>query len=378
MPGVTGAAVPRLSQILGWDTEHLSRAAADWGGTAEHWEDTFDSVHRGMLSPGGIVWEGAASDAAQERTFGDLVKVRGLADTLQEAATIARRGADQLDYLKRQAIEAINDARAAGFHVGEDLSVTDTSNYSGLRIAAVRQHGATIAARAAALSTADKDVAAKITAATMELNGRGFSESPESVQALDFPLGPPVPIPEPPWEYNNGYTTNVKARGPDGKNIDGGSLVSLDDVWNELHRCFNCNFPIGGAPKEFPKVGDQLPLEMKIAGVKVANLPVEVTQINRTADAIDIEFATLPGHEDGPGSTIHFRWTEQAGAPHLDIRGYITEGPGSEDGPFAAPERVGYTALAQVVWQPYIDNVVTHVVQSKGYEAVPLRVVGGR
>jgi hypothetical protein len=186
-----------------------------------------------------------------------------------------------------------------------------------------------------------------------------------------------LPLPQSPWEYNNGYTTTVSARGSDGKIVDGGSLVSLDDVWNELHRCFSCNFPIGGAPKEFPKVGDNLPLEMKLAGVKAANLPVTVTQINRTADAIDIEFATLPGHADGQGSTIHFRWTEQGGAPHLDIRGYITDGPGS-GGPLAAPARVGYTTLADLVWQPYIDNVVTHVVQSKGYEALPARVIGGR
>jgi hypothetical protein len=191
MPAVGGAGVPSLSQILGWDTEHLYRAASDWVRTAEHWEDAFDSVHRGMLAPGGTAWEGAAADAAQERTFGDLVKVRGLADTLSEAATIARRGADQLDYLKRQAIEAINEAREAGLAVGEDLSVTDTSKYSGFRIAAMRQHAATIAARAAALSTADKDIAAKISAATTELNGRGFAESPENVQALDVPLAPP-------------------------------------------------------------------------------------------------------------------------------------------------------------------------------------------
>ncbi len=200
MPAVTGTALPSLSQILGWDTEHLVRAATDWSSTAEHWEDSFDSVHRGMLAPGGTVWEGDAADAAQERAFGDLVKVRGLADTLNDAATIARRGADQLDYLKRQVIDATEEAREAGFTVAEDLSVTDTSKYSGLRIAAVRQFAATIATRAAALGTADKDIAAKITAATTELNGHGFTESPETVQAFDVPLAPP---PDPLYPVND-------------------------------------------------------------------------------------------------------------------------------------------------------------------------------
>lgn len=193
MPGVSSAGVPALSQTLGWDTEHLYRAATDWVSTAEHWEDTFESLHRGMLSPGGTVWEGAAADAAQERSFADLVKVRGLSDTLLNAAGVARRGADQLDYLKRQAIESINNARAAGFTVGEDLSVTDASAYSGLRIGLVRQHAAMIATRAARLSAADGDIAAKIASVTTELNGSGFAESPESktVQALDVPLAPP-------------------------------------------------------------------------------------------------------------------------------------------------------------------------------------------
>jgi hypothetical protein len=198
MPAAGGAGAPSLSQILDWDTNHLYQAVTDWSSTAEHWEEAFDSVHRGMLAPGGTVWEGEAADAAQERA--DLVKVRGLADTLNDAATVARRGADQLDYLKRQAIDAIEEAREAGFTVGEDLSVTDTSAYSGLRIAAVRQHAATIATRAAALGVADKDIAAKISTATTELNGRGFPESPATVQALDVPLAPP---PDPSYPVND-------------------------------------------------------------------------------------------------------------------------------------------------------------------------------
>jgi hypothetical protein len=200
MPAVTGRALPSLSQIFGWDTEHLCRAAADWSSTAEHWEEAFDTVYRGMQAPGGTVWEGEAADAARERAFGDLVKVRGLADMLSGAAAIARRGADQLDYLKGHAIEAINEAREGGFTVGEDLSVTDTSKYSGFRVAAVRQFAATIAARAAALSAADSDIAARISAATAELNGRGFAEPPETVQALDVPLAPP---PDPTYPVND-------------------------------------------------------------------------------------------------------------------------------------------------------------------------------
>jgi hypothetical protein len=202
VPGVGGAAVPSLSQILGWDTQHLSRAATDWAGTAEHWEDSFTSIHRGTLSPGGMVWEGAAAEGAQERTFGDLVKVRGLSDTLQEAAAIARRGADQLDYLKRQTVDALNDAREAGFTVGEDLSVTDTSRGGGSRSWEARRQAAIVAERALALSTADKEIAAKINTTTAELADHGFTEPPEdrTVQAVDFKE---APSPSPRYPIND-------------------------------------------------------------------------------------------------------------------------------------------------------------------------------
>ena len=202
MPGLSGQAAPTLSQIFGWATEHLYRAASDWTGTAEHWESAFEGMHRGMLSPGGSAWEGSAADAAQERAFTDLVKVRGLADTLLEAATISRRGADQLDYLKRQAIEAVNDACAAGLTVREDLSVTDASKSSGLRIAVVRQHAATIASRATALSAADENIASKITTVAARLNDLGFTDLPadKTVQALDVPLAPP---PDPSYPVND-------------------------------------------------------------------------------------------------------------------------------------------------------------------------------
>ncbi len=221
MPGVTSTALPSLSKTLGWDSEHLYRAATDWSKTAEHWEDAFGTVHRGMLAPGGAPWEGAAADAAQERTLGDLMKVRGLADELSEAATIARRGADQSDYLKRQAIEAINEARETGFTVGEDLPVTDTSKHGRPRIAAMRQHAATIAARVVALSTADKDIAAKITSATTELNGRGFAESSENVQALDVPLAPP---PDPSYPVNDVIA--------DATDLDGNHVVLSRGYYN--------------------------------------------------------------------------------------------------------------------------------------------------
>jgi hypothetical protein len=76
------------------------------------------------MSPGRSVWEGRAADAAQHRTYADLVKVRGAADDLRVAVTAARRGADELLYARSSVLKAIAAAEKAGLVVGEDLSVT--------------------------------------------------------------------------------------------------------------------------------------------------------------------------------------------------------------------------------------------------------------
>jgi hypothetical protein len=183
MPGVSGAGVLNLSQIVNWDTEHLEAAARDWSVAAEQWEDHFTSVHRATLAPGGTVWEGRAAEAAQERTFADLVKVRGLADVLQHAAAAARHEADQLDFAKRRVLDAVSEAEEAGFTVAEDLSVTSRQPSSDLleqarRLALAKCHAAAITARAAELSALDKDAAAKITTSSAPLSEITFAESP--------------------------------------------------------------------------------------------------------------------------------------------------------------------------------------------------------
>jgi hypothetical protein len=179
-----------MSKIYSWDTGHLQRAATDWAATAEHWEVSFTALHRGTFAPGGAEWEGRAAEAAQERTSSDLAKVRGLAASLRKAAAVARRGASDLDGLKRRAIEAITETRAAGFGVDEDLSVTYTNRQTQAHV-----HAAMIAERVASLGAADRAIAAKITTATADLADHRFNEPVDdgTVQAVDFKTAPPPP-----------------------------------------------------------------------------------------------------------------------------------------------------------------------------------------
>jgi hypothetical protein len=140
------------------------------------------------VSPGGTVWEGVAAEAAQERAFADLVKVRGLADLLHESAAIAHRGADTLDSAKRSVLDAVEEASSAGYVVGEDLSVTPPRG--GLAAQAQAQlYAADIQDRAAQLVAHDQAIAAEITTASAPLNRVTFPEPQESPPARALGTG---------------------------------------------------------------------------------------------------------------------------------------------------------------------------------------------
>lgn len=192
------------SQIENSQTEHLRTAASSWTSDAHEWENHFEHIHRGTLSPGGTPWEGTAADAAQDGTFADLVKVRGMADHLHSAATAARNGADDIAWAKRQTLDAIAQAQEAGFTVGEDLSVTDHSSLLPAGARAARQaqaeaFAADIHASAENLATIDKAVANQVSTALAPLGNTSFDDSHDAptVQAVDYKTAPAPDPPEP-------------------------------------------------------------------------------------------------------------------------------------------------------------------------------------
>lgn len=148
------------------------------------------------------MWEGVAAEAAQERAFADLVKVRGLADVLHESAAIARRGAETLYSTKQGVLDAVNEATAAGYVVSEDLSVT--SPRGGVAAQAQAQmYAANIQERAVQLAAHDKEIAVKIANATAPLHTVTFAETPNAssrngIQMAGF--GPRPQEPATPWQ----------------------------------------------------------------------------------------------------------------------------------------------------------------------------------
>jgi len=106
-----------------------------------------------------------------------------------------------------------------------------------------------------------------------------------------------------------------------------------------------------------PKVGDELPLSVGM-GSNGPNkpFPVKVTQMDYNGQEINIEYATLPGHPDGTGSTIHFRIFKNGdGELSLEAIGHIVGGMGSL---FGGPGRTGYDLVSSFPWQRFMNNLV--------------------
>jgi hypothetical protein len=198
------AGVPGLSALLTWPTAHLTEASA-------HWEDVAERsyvVAQGVWSDAlGVDWSGKAADVLRTDTHADLLTISGVVDQLEEAATVARGGASDLDAARSQLRYAVEDAHSAGFEVGENLSVTDrmaggSAAQMAARQSAAEAHAANIGGRAAQLVSVDAQVATRITAAVAGI-GSTFPQAPSTngqVHAVDnhtFKQGPDKPPPAP-------------------------------------------------------------------------------------------------------------------------------------------------------------------------------------
>jgi hypothetical protein len=231
------AGVPGLSALLSWPTEHLTEAAA-------HWENVGDrsyGVAHGVWSDAlGVDWSGNSADALRTDTHADLMTTSGVVDQLQEAASVARGGASELDAARSQVRYAVEDAQAAGFKVGEDLSVTDrmadgSAAQMAARQAAAKAHAANIGGRAAQLIGVDARVASKVTAAVAGI-GSTFPQTPSTngqVHAVDnrtFKQGPDHPPTPSPKGPSAGDMRKVIEKLPKGSREAYREVRSLEDL----------------------------------------------------------------------------------------------------------------------------------------------------
>ena len=270
------AGTPNLSALLAWPTDHLTEAASRW----EIMCDRTYGVAHGVWSDAMTVdWDGEAADALRTDTHADLMTTSGVVDQLQEVATVARSGASELDAARSQVRYAVEDARSAGFEVGEDLSVTErTAGGSAAQMAARRAaaeaHAANIGGRAAQLVSTDAQVAARVTAAVAGV-GSTFRQTPSAngqVHAVDshtFKQSPGQPPPTPPHGPRAGDIRKVLEKLPKGTSDDIRLVRTPQDLqnlkrWMTEHGVDGYNRygdPVKGAWTDLPdgsKVGERL------------------------------------------------------------------------------------------------------------------------
>jgi hypothetical protein len=196
------AGAPGLSALLAWPTDHLTEAAAHWETVGERSYGVAHGVWSDALT---VDWRGETAEALRTNTHADMMTTSAVVDQLQSAAGVARSGASELEAARSQMRYAVEDARSAGFEVGEDLSVTDrmrggSAEQQVARQAAAQAFAGNIGERAAQLVNVDAQVAGRITAAVAGV-GSTFPQTPSTngqIRAVDnhpFKQDPPSPLP---------------------------------------------------------------------------------------------------------------------------------------------------------------------------------------
>lgn len=117
---MAATAVPTLSVLLSWNTEHLTEGAEYWERTADRWDSAFAEVQQQIGASG---WEGEAFDAATERASADKVRVGTVADDLRDGARTARQGASDVSAARSRLQFMVEAAQDAGFDVYDDYTV---------------------------------------------------------------------------------------------------------------------------------------------------------------------------------------------------------------------------------------------------------------
>jgi hypothetical protein len=318
---------PSLSQVRNWDTLHLTDAAHRWTSTAGIWECTFNDVATNISRPGGTVWQGVAAEDARQRAHADRIAASGLADHLNKAADIARRGADQIGYAKAKVLEAVDAAEAAGFAVREDFSVFSTA----ARQAQARVLAADIRTRVGQLVGLDYRVATGIDSATAGLDSR-------LVDFKQAPADSPSDSPEPGGGYGSYHY---------GYQFSTGEGWTKEQIMSEVQKHFNYYFTFTADTGELVK-GAKLNLD----GPFGEDEPVQVTGIGPDS----FSFVSLPGHNEGAGRVIKFSIVPAADNP---VPGRLNwELRVAASGPLSKGSLIpGASWLNKGIWQVFADNL---------------------
>lgn len=130
--------------------------------------------------------------------------------------------------------------------------------------------------------------------------------------------------------------------------ITGKEKASAARAMAELRRCFNCSFPVKGAPRAFPQEGQVIKLDASPISFVRYPAPVRVARVNSRSWS----FVALPGHFDGAGSVVSFSlYNDASGWLHLAVAARVEEDGG--DIPRAVNRKV-----AEETWLAFLSNLI--------------------
>ncbi|NQX33379.1 hypothetical protein [Herbiconiux sp. VKM Ac-2851] len=166
---------------------------------------------------------------------------------------------------------------------------------------------------------------------------------------LDAQTAYPVLL-DPNWYYSYDFSAALplySARYPKATELAASHL---------LHNCFNCSFPIFGAPRGYPVDGQVLNLNASPFSLQAFAAPVKV----QTANGGAMQFVALPGHFDGAGSLITFSWyNDPSGYLHLYVHAMVKV----DNGPTM---NIANSRIAGANWMLFWQRVADHAGASGG------------
>lgn len=230
MPAFVGPTVPSRSEIEGWTVEHLEEASTHFTALKSDWTSrtatSYDAIER-------VDWRGDAREDALEQFRSIKAYGRETGEQAERISTLCTTAAGEISTAKEMAVREITDAEAAGFTVGEDLSVTyDSTGLSeaeaATKAADAAKHAGWIHSAALNLITADTDHARSISSAAIELGSMRPSMSLGEPRGTRSPgiqpasYGPKLSPAETPAPHGNGSGAGRQFDDPNEKKSDEG------------------------------------------------------------------------------------------------------------------------------------------------------------
>jgi hypothetical protein len=200
------------SRIEAFDqtANQLSRYASRWRAAAGDLDQAAQAYVSQTSNPGGTQWQGQASAAALDAAHLDRVSVIGAVMHAHKMADTAELGSSNLLGARDGALQAIGQAEADDFTVGEDLSVADSQYHAdpatyAARMTQAEAHLGYIEHQAGLLEAENQRIAAQL--------GAGASQMGSMVPAT--------------------WTTSGGPKAPDNPRDHKPKVEAVDRIWKQ-------------------------------------------------------------------------------------------------------------------------------------------------